>query len=291
MKPIIYEGALTQEVLRLINENLTAVKAEAKRAAEDSVSAVTGPEGPIGPQGPPGPEGPAGPPGPQGEIGPRGVPGVEGPQGSQGPPGQPGDPGLQGPPGPQGPEGPQGPQGVPGFGVPTGGAAGQYLRKASDANFDTEWANPPSEQGGEAFPVGSVFLSVVATNPAALLGYGTWAAFGAGRMLVGVDATDPDFDAAEKIGGAKTHTLSESELPPHTHPVNDPGHAHVQGVNSATTGSLSGYAPDTSTNARVSSGYSTLDAQTGITIGPSGGGAAHNNLPPFIAVYLWKRTA
>lgn len=56
----------------------------------------------------------------------------------------------------------------------------------------------------EAFPIGAVFISVVSTNPSTLLGYGTWAAFGAGRVLVGLNAGDTDFDTAEKTGGAKT---------------------------------------------------------------------------------------
>lgn len=73
----------------------------------------------------------------------------------------------------------------------------------------------------EAFPVGSVFIGVVATNPATLLGYGTWAAFGAGRVMVGRDANDADFDTAEETGGAKTvaaagTNASESA---HTHAV------------------------------------------------------------------------
>ncbi|HUR52946.1 MAG TPA: hypothetical protein VMZ71_02360 [Gemmataceae bacterium] len=65
-----------------------------------------------------------------------------------------------------------------------------------------------AENTSEAWPVGSVFLAVVPTNPAALLGYGTWAAFGAGKMLVGLDAADPDFDTAEETGGVKTATPS-----------------------------------------------------------------------------------
>src|SRR3989304_3619051 len=56
----------------------------------------------------------------------------------------------------------------------------------------------------QAFPVGSVFLAVVSTDPATLLGYGTWSAFGAGRVLVGLDSGDTDFDAAGEPGGAKT---------------------------------------------------------------------------------------
>ena len=55
-------------------------------------------------------------------------------------------------------------------------------------------------------PVGSLYLAVVNTNPATSLGYGTWAAIGAGRMLVGHDIADPDFDTAEETGGTKTHT-------------------------------------------------------------------------------------
>jgi hypothetical protein len=54
------------------------------------------------------------------------------------------------------------------------------------------------------FPVGSVFVSVVSTNPATLLGYGTWTEMGAGRVLVGLDAGDPDFDTVEEVGGSKT---------------------------------------------------------------------------------------
>lgn len=57
--------------------------------------------------------------------------------------------------------------------------------------------------GSEAFPIGSVFIAVVNTNPATLLGYGSWSAFGAGRVLIGLDAGDADFDTVEEEGGAK----------------------------------------------------------------------------------------
>jgi hypothetical protein len=59
------------------------------------------------------------------------------------------------------------------------------------------------------YPVGSVYINAsVSTNPDTLLGFGTWAAFGAGRVLVGLDADDVDFDTVEETGGAKTHTLT-----------------------------------------------------------------------------------
>jgi hypothetical protein len=141
--------------------------------------------------------------------------------------------------------------------------------------------------GGEAFPVGSIFLSVVDTDPATLLGYGTWAAIAAGRMLVGYDSGDTDFDTLEETGGAKTVTLTEAQMPVHTHLQN--AHSHVQGVNSATTGGTSGYTPDTSTNTRVNSGYSTSD--TTAVNQNAGSGAAHSNMSPYFVVRMWKRTA
>jgi len=70
--------------------------------------------------------------------------------------------------------------------------------------------------GGEAFPVNSVFISVVDTNPSNLLGYGTWVTFGTGRVIVGVDTGQTEFNTVEKTGGSKTanydHTVVASNL-------------------------------------------------------------------------------
>jgi hypothetical protein len=150
-------------------------------------------------------------------------------------------------------------------------ADGQFIKRVGDVLVGV---SPPGG-GGEAFPVGSVFITVVVTNPATLLGYGTWVAFGSGRVLVGIDLAQAEFDAVEETGGAKTHTLTEAELP---------SHAHAQRRHATATGALSGIitAPDTS-----SSNPQNLGPVTGTT----GGGQAHNNLPPYIVVYMWKRTA
>ena len=56
-------------------------------------------------------------------------------------------------------------------------------------------------------PVGAIHVSVTPTNPATTLGYGTWDAFGTGRVIVGVDVLDTDFDTVEETGGSKAATI------------------------------------------------------------------------------------
>ena len=60
------------------------------------------------------------------------------------------------------------------------------------------------------YPVGSIYISVASTSPATLFG-GTWVAFGAGRVLVGINSGDADFDTVEETRGEKTHTLTAAE--------------------------------------------------------------------------------
>lgn len=124
-----------------------------------------------------------------------------------------------------------------------------------------------------AYPVGAIFTTTVAyANSAAVVaavGGTTWTAFGAGKVLVGVDTSDSDFDTVEETGGAKTHTLTISEMPAHTH----------------TYGKST-----TSENMSIHDINGLRGAETTNT-GSTGGGAAHNNLQPYITVYMWKRTA
>lgn len=91
-------------------------------------------------------------------------------------------------------------------------------------------------------------------------------------------------------GGSDTITQTLNHT--HTANVNDPGHTHVQGVNSVATGGLSGYTADTSTNTRVNSGYSTSSGATGITVttnNPAGGVASTDNRSAFIRVIFCRR--
>lgn len=68
------------------------------------------------------------------------------------------------------------------------------------------------------YPVGSIYMSVVPTNPSAFMG-GTWDRFANGRTLVGVNEGDADFSTVEKTGGVKDVTLTEAQLPSHAHSV------------------------------------------------------------------------
>lgn len=156
--------------------------------------------------------------------------------------------------------------------------------------------------GGCPFRVGDILTSRSSVDPETSWPGTTWNPYGAGRIVVSINTADGSFAAIDQTGGAKTHAHNDHTAPlNHTHPVNitDPGHTHVQGVNSASTGGTSGYTADTSTNNRVNSGYSTSSGTTGITAGtdnPSNGVAAltHNvlsHMPPYIVAYMWERTA
>jgi microcystin-dependent protein len=130
------------------------------------------------------------------------------------------------------------------------------------------------------YPVGSIYINAaVATNPGTLLGFGTWVAFGAGRVMVGIDASQTEFDTLEETGGAKTHTLSEAELPSHTHAI---------------TGQFSGNNSNAlhhvQNSTKVGVGDDTSNNTQSVTVGSTGSGTAHNNLQPYIVVYMWKRT-
>jgi hypothetical protein len=135
------------------------------------------------------------------------------------------------------------------------------------------------------FPVGSIFTAVVATNPGTLLGFGTWTAFGAGRVPVGFDSGNVLFDTAEETGGAANATL-----PSHTHTatVTDPGHTHTVVVTVAGGGGDFG---GTSVGA-ASNSNTTASAFTSITVANSteGASATNANYQPYITVFMWKRT-
>ena len=141
-----------------------------------------------------------------------------------------------------------------------------------------------------AYPVGSIYINATSsTNPATLLGFGTWTAFGAGRVMVGLDAGNAAFDTAEETGGsADAITVSHT----HTATVTDPGHKHTFPTRYDFTGGGNGFqSPYNGLGTNVNSDTSTVT--TGITVSNSttGSSGTNANLQPYIVVRMWKRTA
>lgn len=160
-----------------------------------------------------------------------------------------------------------------------------------------------------AYPVGTIYINGdVSTNPATLLGFGTWSQISQGRVLVGQNGSDTDFDTAGETGGAKTATLVTGNLPAHshtgttasdgahTHSVTDPGHVHSMGI---THGDQDG----SGSNGAIDGTLNTGSAVTGISIvsggahthtfttAETGSGTAFSIMNPYLVVYIWKRTA
>lgn len=119
------------------------------------------------------------------------------------------------------------------------------------------------------YPVGAVYISMNQTSPQTLFG-GTWTQI-QGRFLIGAGTAYP----AGSTGGEATHTLTRNEIPDHAHSFKYTGQSETIGVNAvrlyqAASNQYNAYSGGQSSNC---------------------GGQAHNNLPPYMAVYMWTRTA
>ena len=168
------------------------------------------------------------------------------------------------------------------------------------------------------YPVGVIYTNAAnGTNPGTLFGYGTWEPFGAGKTLVSLDPNDSSFSSACDTGGAKDVTLTEAQMPSHTHAQNS--HSHSADPPSATTnntgnhthqlyqgygaaagsGKLMGVSGDPRADSTTSNGAHSHTVNIGsFTTGGTtatnqntGGGEAHENMPPYVVVYMWVRTA
>jgi microcystin-dependent protein len=148
-----------------------------------------------------------------------------------------------------------------------------------------------------AYPVGSIYMATVATNPATLFGFGTWVAFGQGRMLISQNGTY----TAGSTGGSATTTLVEANLPSHSHSatttISDPGHNHSttwNNINDFNQGSNSPGAEaspdDTQGTFSITSNNNTTGITASTSIGNTGSGTAATTISPYISVYMWNRT-
>lgn len=116
------------------------------------------------------------------------------------------------------------------------------------------------------YPIGYVLISTRSDNPGTYLG-GTWQQI-QGRMLIGQSSDFP----AGTVGGEKEHVLTVNEMPDHNHTL----------LSNDNDGTKTGWGV-TSTNGQA--------ADNSSKVGSTGGGAAHNNMPPYKSVYMWERVA
>lgn len=146
------------------------------------------------------------------------------------------------------------------------------------------------------FPVGAIYTAVVSTNPGTLLGFGTWTAFGAGRVMVGFDSGNALFDTAEETGGSAdsitvshTHTGTTATAGAHVHTYDDAYNAFFTGgvTGTASTYGTAEYQYRSPTPSTASAG---THSHT-ITTDSTGSSGTNANYQPFITVYMWKRTA
>lgn len=137
------------------------------------------------------------------------------------------------------------------------------------------WGKVKGWVNSSQHPVGSIYLSTSSTfNPQTAWG-GTWKKTADGRCLIGANDTYP----LGSTGGEATHTLNHDEMPKHSH--------GIYGVDSR-SGSI------TVPQARFT--YKDKGQTTSYTSGimgteMTGSGYAHNNMQPYLAVYIWERTA
>ena len=123
----------------------------------------------------------------------------------------------------------------------------------------------------QVYPVGAVYISTVSTSPATLFGFGTWQQIEDVFLLSAGSAY-----TAGDTGGEAEHTLTVSEMPSHTHNITGGGSEL-----SLVTGSTGLYRLSFATNGGAKQMYNSN----------TGDGHAHNNMPPYLVVYMWQRIA
>ena len=134
-----------------------------------------------------------------------------------------------------------------------------------------------------SFPVGQPYVTQTDTNPSTILGFGTWERV-KGRVLVGLDENDTNFNTIGKTGGETEHALTEVELAKHEHLGLHYSNNETPVSFKRETSDKIGYGLDFQSN-------TTIYTATNIRTNSAGGGEAHNNLQPYRVVgYMWIRT-
>lgn len=149
----------------------------------------------------------------------------------------------------------------------------QFLGTVSDDGTRTVVGFTPADIGvaNYVFPVGSLYLAMNHTSPAVLFG-GTWTRI-EDKFLLGAASSD----AVGATGGESEHTLTVDEMPSHTHSA---------WTTSSSGGTYRGVLHDYTNDEGAGAAYKAMN-----NIRYTGGGAAHNNMPPYIRVSIWQRIA
>lgn len=134
------------------------------------------------------------------------------------------------------------------------------------------------------YPVGSIYMSVNATNPATLFG-GTWVQL-KDRFLLGSGTTYSN----GATGGAATVTLTTAQMPSHSHGTGASGY-YFSTAKALSTESVGRRKFASGSSAYATSATTMDDLSERSTTGTAGSGSSHNNMPPYLVVYMWKRTA
>lgn len=166
---------------------------------------------------------------------------------------------------------------LPGYGVYFYTENMQTGERNSSA-LDAEVFLPPNAFYSMLYPVGSIYMSVNPTNPSKFFPRTSWVEWGKGRVPVGVDTSQTEFNKAEKTGGSKAVTLTVDQIPTHTHKVPKPEWYGVKTDADTGFGMLKTKNP-------------IKDGSDGFVSAATGGGKAHSNLQPYITCYMWVRTA
>lgn len=159
------------------------------------------------------------------------------------------------------------------------------------------------------WPIGSIYMTADARNPAEIFGFGTWEVFAEGRMIIGSTAGETDINEEFRVfvngeeGGEYSHTITEAELPAHTHPIIWPTdeagnpilqgeHTHnIIGDNNAVENGSDDREMGVPGDGNIQTDPSGAHMHEGLTAGAVGGGLAGNNLSPYIVVNIWIRVA
>ena len=140
------------------------------------------------------------------------------------------------------------------------------------------------------YPVGSIYTNATNnTNPGTLFGFGTWVAFGAGRVMVGFNGSDPLFDTTEETGGSK-----DAIVVSHTHSLTQSPHSHTttldvwRGADGANVNPAWGGGDRRDATSRTNT---SATASISISVDSTGSSGTNANLQPYITVYMWKRVS